>query len=44
MLDDATNQGPTIAYAPPTVFGTPTSAMKGEGLEDHAVPAHQQER
>merc|ERR1712048_1493288 len=33
-----------IAYAPPTVFGTPTSAMKGEGLKDHAVPAHQQER
>merc|ERR1712048_1208183 len=32
-----------IAYAPPTVFGTPTSAMKGEGLKDHAVPAHEQE-
>merc|ERR1712188_209578 len=48
MRDDATNwsplpRGPTIVYAPPTVFGTPTSAMKGEGLKDHAVPAHEQE-
>jgi len=42
MLDDATNQGPTIAYAPPTVFGTPTSAM--EGLKDVAVPANRQKR
>merc|ERR1712048_1555884 len=48
MRDDATNwdpllRGPTIVYALPIVFGMPTSAMKGEGLEDHAVPAHQQE-
>ena len=49
MRDDAANwdplpRGPTIVYALPIVFGTPTSAMEGEGLKDHAVPAHQQER